>query len=104
MMIRRKLKTLNDLKMKIMEELKLNPACYDIKIIYHYPQEVFHERINYRYMVIKEDKYVKIMYNRIHQMPHVNATELYVSSEPLAEVDAEEVQQKTTSLQFTALR
>ena len=37
MMIRRKLKTLNDLKMKIIKELKLNPACYDIKIIYRYP-------------------------------------------------------------------
>ena len=42
MMIRHKLKTLNDLKRKIMEELKLNRACYDIKIIYRYPQEVLH--------------------------------------------------------------
>ena len=30
MMICRKLKTLNDLKKKIMEELNLNPTCYDI--------------------------------------------------------------------------
>ena len=90
--------------MKIMEELNLNPACYDIKIIYRYPQEVLHERINYGYMAIKEDKHIKIMFNKIHKMPQVNAAELYVSSEPLAEVDAEEVQQKTTSLQFTALR
>ena len=37
MMICRKLKMFNDLKNKIMEELNLNPACYDIKIIYHYP-------------------------------------------------------------------
>ena len=103
-MIRRKLKMLNDLKMKIMKEFNLNPACYDIKIIYRYPQQVLHEWINYGYMAIKEDKYVKIMFNRIHKMPQVNAAELYVSSEPLAEVDAEEVQQKTTSLQFTALR
>ena len=36
-------------------------------------------------------------------MPQVNAAELYVSSEPLAGVDTEEVQQTTTSLQFTAL-
>ena len=36
-------------------------------------------------------------------MPQVNAIELYVSSEPLAEVAAEEVQQTTTSLQFIAL-
>ena len=55
-------------------------------------------------MAIKEDKHIKIMFNKIHKMPQVNAAELYVSSEPLAEVDAEEVQQKTTFLQFTALR
>ena len=30
MMIRFKLKTLNDLKKKIMKELNFNPACYDI--------------------------------------------------------------------------
>ena len=36
-------------------------------------------------------------------MPQVNASELYVSSRLLAEVDAEEVQQTTMSLQFTAL-
>ena len=103
MMIHRKLKMLNDLKMKIMEELNLNPTCYDIKIIYCYPQEVLHERINYGYMAIKEDKHVKIMFNRIHKMPQVNATELYVSLEPLAKVDTEKVQQTTTSLQFTTL-
>ncbi|KAK9993387.1 hypothetical protein SO802_023090 [Lithocarpus litseifolius] len=103
MMIRRKLKTLNDLKRKIIEELNLNPVCYDIKIIYRYPQEVLHERINYGYMAIKEDKHVKIMFNRIHKMPQVNVAELYVSSEPLAEVDTEEVQQTTTFLQFTVL-
>ena len=39
MMIRRKLKTLNDLKRKVMDELNLNPAWYDIKIIYRYPQK-----------------------------------------------------------------
>ena len=71
MMIRRKLKTLNDLKKKIMEELNLNPACYDIQIIYRYTQEVLHEWINYGYMAIKEDKHVKIMFNRIHKMPQV---------------------------------
>ena len=54
-------------------------------------------------MAIKEYKYVKIMFNKIHKMPQVNAAELYVSSEPLAEVNAEEVQQTTTFLQFTAL-
>ena len=98
-MIRRKLKMLNDLKRKIMEELNLNHA----KIIYCYPQEVLHERINYGYMAIIEDKHVKIMFNRIHKMPQVNATKLYVSSKPLAEVDTKEVQQTPTSLKFTAL-
>ena len=79
MMIRRKLKTLNDLKRKIMDELNLNPAWYEIKIIYRYPQEVLHEWINYGDMAIKEDKHVKMMFNRIQKMSQVNATELYVS-------------------------
>ena len=86
-----------------MDELNLNPAWYDIKIIYRYPQEVLHERINYGYMAIKEDKHVKMMFNKIQKMPQVNAAELYVNLELLAEVDAEEMQQTTTSLQFTAL-
>ena len=103
MMLRRKLKTLNDLKRKIMDELNLNPAWYDFKIIYRYPQEVLHEWINYGYMVIKEDKHVKMMFNRIQKTPQVNVAELYVSSEPLAEIDTKEVQQTTTSLQFTTL-
>ena len=102
-MICHKLKTLNDLKRKIIDKLNLNPAWYDIKIIYRYPQEVLHERIDYGYMAIKEDKHVKTMFNRIQKMPQVNAAELYVSLEPLAEVDTEVVQQTITSLQFTAL-
>ena len=86
-----------------MDKLNLNPAWYDIKIIYCYPQEVLHERINYGYMAIKEDKHVKMMFNRIQKMPQVNAAKLYVSLELLAEVDTEVVQQTTMSLQFTAL-
>ena len=54
-------------------------------------------------MAIKEDKHIKIMFNKIHKMPQVNAAELYVSSELLAKVDAEEMQQTTTSLQFITL-
>ncbi|XP_065617124.1 uncharacterized protein LOC136062235 [Quercus suber] len=103
MMIRRKLKTLDDLKRKIMNELNLNRTRYDIKITYRYPQEVLHERINYRYMAIKEDKHVKMMFNRIQKMPQVNAAELYVHLEALAELPTETVQETTTSLQFTAL-
>ena len=51
-------------------------------------------------MSIKEEKYVKIMFNMIHKMSQVNAVELCVNLEPLAKVDTEEVQQTTTSLQF----
>ena len=103
MMLRRKLKTMNDLKRKIMDELKLNPACYDIKIIYRYPEEVLHERINYGYMANKEDKHVKMMFNRIQKMHQVNAAELYVSLEAVANNTTEVVQQTTTALQFTTL-
>ena len=74
-----------------MEELNLNPACYDLQIIYRYPQEVLHEWINYRYMAIKKDKHVKIMLNMILKMPQVNAAELYISLKPLAEVDIKEM-------------
>ena len=55
------------------------------------------------YIAIKEDKHVKMMFNRIQKMPQVNAAELYISSELLAEVDIEMVQQITMSLQFMAL-
>ena len=57
--------------MMIRRKLNLYPACYDIHIIYCYPQEVLYEWINYGYMAIKEDKHVKIMFNRIHKMPQV---------------------------------
>ena len=86
-----------------MDELNLNLAWYDIKIIYHYPQEVIYERINYGYMAIKEYKHVKMMFNRIQNMPQVNAAELYVSLEALAGNTTEVVQQTTTVLQFTTL-
>ena len=76
-----------------MDELNLNPAWYDIKIIYRYPQEILYERINYGYMAIKEGKHVKVMFNRIQKMPQVNAAELYVSLEALADNTTEVVQQ-----------
>ena len=103
MMICRKLKTLNDLKTKIMNELNLNPTWYDIKIIYRYPQEVLYKQINYRYMAITKEKHVKMMFNRIQKMPQVNAAELYVSLEAPADNTTEVVQQTTTALQFTTL-
>ena len=54
-------------------------------------------------MAIKKDKHVKMMFNRIQKMPEVNVAELYISSEPLLEVDTEVVQQTTMSLQCTAV-
>ena len=54
-------------------------------------------------MVIKEDKHVKMMFNKIQKMPQVNAVELYVSLEASVDKTAEVVQQTTTALQFTAL-
>ena len=60
-MIRHKLKTLNELEVKIMEELKVSPALHDIHITFHFPYEVLNQCINYRYMAITEDKHVKFM-------------------------------------------
>ena len=76
-----------------MDELNLSLAWYDIKIIYYYLQEVLHEWINYGYMVIKEDKHVKMIFNRIQKMPQVNAAELYVSLEASVDNTTEVVQQ-----------
>ena len=56
MMIPRKLKTLNDLKIKIMEELQVSPALHDIHITFCSPLEVLNQCINYRYMAITENK------------------------------------------------
>ena len=42
-------------------------------------------------MAIKEDKQVKMMFNRIQKMPQVNAAKLYVSLEVLADNTTEVV-------------
>ena len=65
MMIQHKLKTLNDLKIKIMEELQVNRALHDIHITFRSPHEVLNQCINYRYMAIIEDKHVKIMFSKM---------------------------------------
>ena len=54
-------------------------------------------------MAIKEDKHVKMMFNKIQKMLQVNTVELYVSLEASVNKTAEVVQQTTTTLQFTAL-
>ncbi|KAL0001679.1 hypothetical protein SO802_015460 [Lithocarpus litseifolius] len=103
MMIRRKLKTLNELKIKIMEELQVNPALHDIHITFRCPHEVLNQCINYRYMLIKEDKHVKIMFNMTEKWAQVTNIELYVTLERRAEVSIEEIIQTTTSLQVAVL-
>ena len=103
MMIRRKLKTLNDLKVKIMEELQVNPTLHDIHITFRSPHEVLNQCINYRYMAITEDKHVKFMFSKMQKWENVADFELYVSLQPRAEVGVEEIVQTTTSLQFAIL-
>ena len=49
--IDRRWKTLDELKMIIMEELCANLAVHNIQITYHMPHEVLQYRINYKYMV-----------------------------------------------------
>ena len=56
------LKTLNELKMIVMEELCENPAVHNIHITYRMPNEILKHRINYKYMAVETDKHVKIMF------------------------------------------
>ena len=102
-MIRHKLSTLNHLKIKIMEELQVNPALHDIYIIFRSPHEVLNQCINYRYMAIIEDKHMKIMFNKMQKWEQVANFELYVTLEMCAEVGLKEVVQIATSLQFAVL-
>ena len=103
MMIRRKLKTLNDLKIKIMEELQVNLALHDIHITFYSLHEVLNQCINYRYMVITEDKHVNIMFSKMQKWEQVADFELYVTLELRVEVGVEEIVQTTTSLHFAIL-
>ena len=98
MIIRCKLKTLNDLKVKIMKELQVNPALHDIHITFRSPHEVLNQYINYRHMVITEDKHVKFMFSKMQKWEKVANFELYVTLEPRVEVGIEEIVQTTTSL------
>ena len=96
-----RLKTLNDLKMIVMKELCVNPALHDIQIIFRSPHEVLKDRINYKYMAIKADKHVKIMFDKMERIVQVSAIELYIKLELRVEVGAEEIKQTTRSLQVT---
>ena len=67
--IDRRLKTLDELKMIVMEELCVNPTIHNIQITYCMPHEVLKNRINYKYMVIETDKYVKMMFDKLERIP-----------------------------------
>ncbi|KAL0015295.1 hypothetical protein SO802_002364 [Lithocarpus litseifolius] len=96
--IDRRLKTFDELKMIVMEELCANPAVHNIQITYCMPHEVLKHRINYKYMVIETNKHVKIMFDKLERILEVNGIELYIQLEPRAD---DEIQQTTTSLQVT---
>ncbi|XP_065619008.1 uncharacterized protein LOC136063051 [Quercus suber] len=103
-MIHRKVKTLNELKVKIMKELQVNPALHNIHIAFRSSYEVLNQCINYRYMEITEDKHVKFMFSKMQKWEQAADFELYVTLEPRAEVGVEEeIVQTTTSLQFAVL-
>ena len=70
--IDRRLKTLDELKMIVMEELCANPIVHNIQITYRMPHEVLKNRINYKYMVIETDKHVKMMFDKLERIPEVN--------------------------------
>ena len=81
MMICHKLKTLNDLKVKIMEELQVNLALYDIHTTFRSPHEVLNQCINYRHIAITKNKHVKFMLSKMQKWEKVADFELYVTSE-----------------------
>ena len=90
--IDRRLKTPDELKMIVMEELCASPVVHNIKITYRIPHEVLKHRINYKYMAIEADKHVKIMFDKFERIPEVNGIELYIQLEPRAKVGIEEIQ------------
>ena len=98
--IDRRLKTLDELKMIVMEELCENPAMHNIQITYRMPNEILKYQINYKYMAIETYKHVKIMFDKLERIPEVTNIELYIQLEPHA-VWQEDIQQTTTSLQVT---
>ena len=73
-----RLKTLDELKMIVMEELCANPAVHNIQITYRMSHEVLQHRINYKYMAIETDKHVKIMFDKLERIHAVNGIELYI--------------------------
>ena len=67
-----RLKTFDELKIIVMEELCANLAVHNIQIAYCMPYEVLKNRINYKYMVIETNKHVKMMFDKLERIPEVN--------------------------------
>ena len=82
--INRRLKTLEELKKIVMEELCENPVIHNIQITYRMPNEILKHQINYKYMVIETDKHVKIMFDKFERIVEVTNIELYIQLEPRA--------------------
>ena len=69
--INRRLKTLDELKMIVMEELCVNPTMHNIQITYCSIHEVLKHRINYKYIAIETDKHIKIMFDKMEGITQV---------------------------------
>ncbi|XP_075640562.1 uncharacterized protein LOC142612344 [Castanea sativa] len=85
--IDRRLKTLDELKKIVMEELCVNPTMHNVEITYRMPIEILKDKINYKYMAIKADKQVKMMFDKLERIAEVTMIELYIQLEPRAKVD-----------------
>jgi len=69
------LKTLDELKMIVMEELCGNLVVHNIQITYCMPYEVLKNQINYKYMAIETNKHVKMMFDKLERIPEVNGSD-----------------------------
>ena len=63
-----RLKTLDELKMIVMEELCVNPTMHNIQITYCSPHEFLKHRINYKYIATETDKHIKIMFDKMERI------------------------------------
>ena len=73
-----RLKTLDELKMIVMEELCGNLVVHNIQITYCMPHEVLKNQINYKYMAIETNKHVTMMFDKLERIPEVNGIEVYI--------------------------
>ena len=82
--IDRRLKTLDKLKKIVMEKLCENLVVHNIQITYRVSNEILKHWINYKYIAIETEKYVKIMFDKLERIPEVTNIELYIQLEPRA--------------------